>query len=486
VLSLSEKLGGWKIGTYGEREKNDRFAGEVDSLQANSFYYDLYRVYLQSPDAAQFGLGANYTRRFDYAPVGQRFLNNTIAEEFNVNGKLLRKRHSRLNWNFTYRQLEIIDEDLTNQQAQETYLGRVDYNLNLWKGALRFNNTYEIGSGQEPRLEFNYLQVNAGEGVYTWIDRNRDSIQQLNEFEIAPFQDQADYIRVSIITNEFIRTNNVQLNQSLRINPKAIWFKEEGLKKMLSKFSTQSTLKIIRRARDAEGVSPWNPFQLSIADTSLVSVSSNIRNSLFFNRADPKYDFQLGQFDNRSRVVLTTGFESRRSAEQFVRGRWNINKALSTQLYAANGQRDNDSEFFNDRDYQIRYFKLEPQLTWLPVKSFRAVLSYEFQDSENIQIENGETAINHNFNIEATYNQTTKTSIRARFSFVNIDYTGARNTPVEFAMLEGLQNGRNFLWNLSFDRLLANNIQLGISYEGRKTGEARVVHVGRAQVRATF
>jgi len=311
-------------------------------------------------------------------------------------------------------------------------------------------------------------------------------LQQINEFEIAPFQDQADYIRVSIITNEFIRTNNVQLNQSLRLNPKAIWFKETGWKKTLSKFSTQSTLKIIRRARDAEGVSPWNPFQLSIADTSLVSISSNIRNTLFFNRADPKYDLQLGQFDNRSRVVLTTGFESRRSAEQFLRGRWNMNKQVSLQFYAASGRRDNDSEFFNDRDYQIQFLKLEPQLTWLWKKSFRAVIAYKYQDSENINIENGETAINHDFSLETTFNQSTKTSIRSRLSFVNIDYMGMKNTPIEFAMLEGLQNGRNFLWNISLDRLLANNIQLSISYEGRKTGEANVVHVGRAQVRATF
>jgi hypothetical protein len=29
-------------------------------------------------------------------------------------------------------------------------------------------------------------------------------------------------------------------------------------------------------------------------------------------------------------------------------------------------------------------------------------------------------------------------------------------------------------------------MQLSISYDGRKTGENRIVHVGRAQVRAVF
>jgi hypothetical protein len=69
---------------------------------------------------------------------------------------------------------------------------------------------------------------------------------------------------------------------------------------------------------------------------------------------------------------------------------------------------------------------------------------------------------------------------------VEVKFDGSPNSPVGFAMLNGLQRGQNFLWNLSLDRQLARNIQLRISYEGRKTGEARVVHTGRAQVAANF
>jgi hypothetical protein len=54
-------------------------------------------------------------------------------------------------------------------------------------------------------------------------------------------------------------------------------------------------------------------------------------------------------------------------------------------------------------------------------------------------------------------------------------------------MLEGLQNGKNLLWNLTLDRQLSKTIQLNLTYEGRRTGTtARVVHIGRAQVRAVF
>jgi hypothetical protein len=67
-----------------------------------------------------------------------------------------------------------------------------------------------------------------------------------------------------------------------------------------------------------------------------------------------------------------------------------------------------------------------------------------------------------------------------------VDFDGPANSPVGFAILNGLQDGRNFLWSLTLDQQLAKNIQLRLSYEGRKTGEANVVHTGRAQVAANF
>lgn len=489
-----EKLNNWKIGGYGEREKNERYAGEDNFLSPTSFFYDLYRVFLESPSSANLGFGVQYSQRYDYAPVEREFKTNTIADELNLNGNWNAKNkkeakyrwNSRLKWNLTYRELEIIDSLLTNQEAKETYLGRTDYTLTLFSGAIRSNTTYEIGSGQEPKIEYVYLEVPAGEGVYSWNDYNADGVLQINEFEVAIFQDQANYIRSAIFTDEFVRSNNVQLNQSLRIEPKAIWYQEKKLKKFLTRFSTQSTLRINRKTREAPNVSPWNPFQFAIPDSALVSANNTIRNSLFFNRTDPKFGFEVGMSDNRNRVVLTTGYESRHTAEQFFKGRWNVTSAISLQFNINKGARNNDSEFFNNKDYQIEFLKLAPKMTWLPHKNFRAILAYEYGDSQNTLLSGGETSINHDLNVEMTYNQTTSTSIRAKMSYITVNFSGEPNSPVGFSMLQGLQNGQNYLWNISLDRKLGKNIQLRLSYEGRKTGTANIIHVGRAQVAALF
>lgn len=481
-----EQLNSWKLGVYGEKERNERYLNGSDTLQQTSFYYDLYRVYLESPTSDKINLRGQYSQRYDYAPVDTDFINSTIADEFNFTGNWQQSRSSRLNWNFTYRELQIIDKDLTTQDPKATYLGRLDYLLTSWKGALRSNTTYEIGSGQEPKVEFVYLEVNSGEGVYQWKDYNEDGVTQVNEFEVAVFADSANYIRSSVFTDDFVRSNNVSLNQSLRIDPRAIWFQKEGFKKFLTRFSTQSTFRISRKTREDETVQPYNPFQFDVPDTLLVSTTSNIRNSLYFNRSDPKYSLEIGQSDLKNRVILTTGYESRSNAERFFRGRWNINKSISLQLNSTFGTRANDSEFFNNKDYEIDFYRLEPKVTWQPSTKFRTILAYEFLNSKNILPDGGETTMNHDINAEVTFNQSTSTSIRTKLSYVRVDFDGDSNSPVGFAMLQGLQNGQNYLWNVALDRKLTKNIQLRLSYEGRKTGTASIVHVGRAQVAAVF
>ncbi len=479
----------WKTGVYGERERNSRFSkitGGTDTLNLASFYYDVLKISMESPEYEGFGLGTSYKRRIDHAPDGSDFTTTTIADELNVQGNWKQSRNSRISWNFTYRKLAIEDEELVNLDPSETYLGRLDYTLNLLRGVMQSNTSYEIGSGQERKIEITYLQVQAGEGTHLWTDRNSDGQVQVNEVEIAPFQDQANAVRVNNYTDDFIRTNNVTFNQSLRLEPKAIWFNEKGMKKFLSRFSTQSSLQITRKVLEADNVSPWNPFQLDVADTALVSSRSGVYNNLFFNRADPKFDLQVGMSDNQNKFVQTTGFESRRQQQQFLKGRWNVTRTISFQTSLTFGTDEQGSEQFENRRYLIRSLETKPQLTFQPTNNFRTALAWSFKSAENELGATAENAKTNDIKLETVFNQSSTTSIRSEFSLVNIQYNGEANSPVGFAFLKGLQNGKNYLWNITLDRQIAKNIRMGITYEGRKTGQANVVHVGRAQVGAVF
>ncbi|MEY3368517.1 MAG: hypothetical protein RI973_1672 [Bacteroidota bacterium] len=478
----------WRAGFYGEREKNARYSGLFlsDTLNAASFYYDLLRLYVESAASEKVSFNTNFQRRYDYAPRPEGFSPSTQADELNLNGSWQQSKTSRLSWNFTWRELSIRDTSLSNLNPSTTYLGRMDYALNLFKGAIQSSSSYEIGSGQERKVEFVYLQVPAGEGTHQWIDRNGDGKVQFDEVEPAPFPDVANAVRVTVFTEEFIQTNNVTFNQGLRIEPRAVWFNAGGIRKLASKFSTQSSLQINRKVRQLEDVSAWNPFQLDIADTALVAIRSTMYNTLFFNRSDPRYDLQYTQSVNRSKQAQTNGFESRNVSEQSLKFRWNLAATLSLTSSFSLGIDEQDSEQFENRRYRIQSFESRPQLTLQPSASFRTALGWRYQYAENRLGTGGENACTNDIKWEMTFNQSTTTSLRTELSFVKINFTGQANSPVGFAFLQGLQNGRNYIWNIGLDRQLAKNIRAGISYEGRRTGEAKMVHIGRAQVGAVF
>lgn len=491
-----------KTGVYFEREKNSRNNTGADTLNRASFWYDLVRLYFQTPEGrGKWQLGGFVSRRNDFAPVGSFFKQNTEANEANLNGKwqhedVKKSVNQQLIWNFTYRTLHVLAPELTTEKPLETYLGRVDYSLSAWRNAVNFTTGYELGSGQSPKLEFNYISVNPGEGQYTWVDRNRDSILQVDEMEIAVFQDQASYVRVAVSTTDYIRTNNVLLNQNLRLDPRIIWGSaRKGWRRTLSRFSTQSTLQINRRTyAGVPGVPPWNPFLFQVADTALVTVAATVRNILFVNRANPAWDASISQGDNRSQVALTTGFEQRRIRDYTLHGRVNLSQRWSMEADVIRSAKSTDNQAFNNRDFDINAWEAGPKLTWLPKRTFRIATNVTWKQSDNA-IGEMESATQTNWNTELTWNPQSKqnvqgfraaTSLRAKITLADIRYTGQSNTAVAFTMLEGLQDGKNYLWNLNLDRQLSKTVQMSLNYEGRKTGDNRVVHVGRAQVRAVF
>ncbi|MFT5673342.1 MAG: hypothetical protein ACI9JT_001989, partial [Polaribacter sp.] len=60
------------------------------------------------------------------------------------------------------------------------------------------------------------------------------------------------------------------------------------------------------------------------------------------------------------------------------------------------------------------------------------------------------------------------------------------NTPVAYQMLEGLQAGKNYTWNLLLNRKLNSFLNLNLNYLGRKSENSKIIHTGNIQLRALF
>jgi hypothetical protein len=216
-----------------------------------------------------------------------------------------------------------------------------------------------------------------------------------------------------------------------------------------------------------------------------------MRSTLFFNKNNAFFENSLGFSDARNRFIATQGFEQRSTTEYFTAFRWQIWTAARLEMRAAQTQNSNASQFFASRDYFLKGYRIEPQWVFQPNNTFRFSTIYKFIYQKNTLQNVLAQATQHSFSGEITYHFTKNsqsepfpTMIRAQITYASMQFKGIANTPVGFALLQGLQNGNNFLWNISLDRPIQKNMQLSIGYEGRKTGESRIIHVGRAQIRA--
>lgn len=490
-LSKTFKQGkGWTTSLTFDAEDNQRSWSSGDSLQANSYAFYNYGLALSSPSERDNTFSISYKQRTDLTPENNQLTAAFSAQELSLENQVRVGKNIRLKSSFIYRNLILERENLNfSGNSGSSFLGRINGNFSAAKGLLRSSLNYELGGGQEPERTFSYVRVRKGEGIYIWLDSlyNNDGIIQPNEMEISPFPDQAEYLRVSTFSDNFIQTNNINFNWSIQLSPKALLFNAtSGLKKWLARFSNQSSLKINRRTQANGNTQSWDPFDLDVADSSLIAVSSGLRNVLFFNRGNPIYDIQAGWSDNRRKFVQNIGFESRINASNFLKLRLKLGAAWVANLTAQLDRQENDSQFFDNKDYKINAESIEPDFSWIPNRNFSLKFNYQFSFKENTLENGGETSQNQELGSELSWNQNVRTNLKARFSYIRVDFSGVANSPVGFALLNGLQNGNNTLWNLSLDRQLGRNLRLQLTYEGRKTGQAAIVHVGRAQVAALF
>lgn len=482
LTKIFPALNGWKTGVQYEGEHNQLFKTN-DSLITGSFYYDQLKYFIANADTSVNHFNFDIIQRYDLLPLEGVFTNVTKGVTYNASGGLTKHPNNRLTWQATYRTLDIIDTSLTLLEPEKSLLSRIQHGLVIKKGLITSDIFYELGTGQEPKKEYTFVEVEPGLGVYTWNDYNENGIQELDEFEVSVFADEANFIQVFVPTDEYIQSNLSNFNYSIAINPKVVWFNKKGLEGFIGKFAGQSSLQLGKKVIDDKSFDSYNPFA-KIEDSLLVSSNVYFLNTIFFNRSSSVFGVDLTYLENFNKQVITVGPESRGKNEYKIAGRYKIITPITINLNYVNGRKYLVSEAFADKNYTLPYYSIEPKINFVKGSVFKFSGSYQFLKSNNT--EGGEQLTNHEFTTDIRYNVLSKSTLSSKISYIKINFTGIEDSPVGYAMLEGLQNGNNILWNLNYDKKLSQVLQLTISYEGRKTGDAPVTHVGKLQMRALF
>ncbi len=489
-----------------EQENNQIKNLNGASFNPASFNFKIYKLGFVLPTFRQkWELKAHWQQRTDDSIRLNQLKRISTANEANLFSKFIPNKQNSLELNFNYRQLNRNDTAISGQNS---YVGRAEYNFNDKKNIFRLNFIYELGNGQQQLPEYSFIKTDVGAGTHIWIDRNGDALQQLGEFEQAPFIDQADFIKVVALSNRFIQTNNSSYAQSADILFKNIFNKsQKGLNKenvggknnpkpdtnKKSQFLTQQIAKISLRSvwkvdkkQLKSNPNGLNPFAVSsLNDTSLIFAQNNLQNTLFYNRNNNLFSAELGQSWQLSRNFLTIGFETRNRREYNANYRFRLYKKLVFNQQATLGNKWFSSDLLANRNFDIEFYTIENQLSANFNQKLRLIGKYNYKNQQN-QLASRESAREHKLSIEMTLVRPNSWNVRANLSWVKVDYVGENNSAVQFALLEGLQNGNNWLWGLNLDKPISAFMQLGISYEGRKVGENAIVHVGKMQLRAIF
>ncbi|MBT8304040.1 MAG: hypothetical protein KJP09_06185, partial [Bacteroidia bacterium] len=402
------------------------------------------------------------------------------SNTYYLKSRLIQNNNTNLSVYANYRTLEYTDDSVDDENSLNS---RIQYNQHFLDRLINWNTVFETNSGTLPQQDFTYIEVEPGQGIYTWIDYNGNGIQELEEFELAQFQDQGSYIRVLLPNRVFLKTHQNRFSQIVTINPIQWSGSANKTKKFFSRFHNQSSYLIDRKIKREGNDFDINPFNTN--DGNQLALNLNFRNVLFFNRGKQRYTTSYSFLVNKTNNLLSVGsIENNLKSHQFgFNHKFNTSWLLT--LEASMNTNESISENFASKNFNVDSIEFNPKLSYLLNDNTRFDIFYQLTNKDNT-INAQESLDQQKYGVSFSYANQQKVAINGEFNVFSNKFEGLANTPVAYQMLEGLQPGTNFTWSLLAQKKLTKFLDLNLNYFGRKTETSRTIHTGTVQLRAYF
>ena len=167
--------------------------------------------------------------------------------------------------------------------------------------------------------------------------------------------------------------------------------------------------------------------------------------------------------------------------------RVNLSRVYSLNVKTSAATKAVNSDFLEGRNYLIDSRKISPEIAWQPKGNIRISAQYGYESKENnYTSESPESAYLSEYILDVKLNKAVKSTFNARLRYVEIDFQGEENSPIGYDLLNALRPGKNISWGINWQRKITTGLQLNLSYDGRKSEDVDVIHIGRVQVSALF
>jgi hypothetical protein len=459
---------------------------DADSIISTAMNYEEHQIFIRNNDTLKTRFNVNYSIRKDRIPVYGEMQDYNLSKTTNIMFGTPRTKFGRFDLSVIYRQLNYLKDSVGLDE--NSLLGRFEWSLDIMKGHIKSELSYDIGNSRELRREYVYIQVPTGEGTHTWRDNNNDGIQDLSEFYPAINPDERNYIKLFTPTDDYVLAYDNNLNFRFNAEMPRSWKNSRGLKKILGKFSNSLIIQLRQKINQDDF---WDNLLFSgnqINNEHLLSYRENIRNNLFFNRSDPTFGINFIFHQLNSRQLISNGFEARRQRRYRLESRINIRGDVNLLFTLIQSELSSGSDFLEGRNYRINGNEAKTTIEWQPSNHWRFSTDYSFQingERGSNEAGNGMSKINESA-VKIKYSKASNKNIDFMLRYTHIDFRGAENTALGYELLKGLKPGNNLTWSLIWQQKLFDGLQMGLNYEGRKSGGMDTIHIGRMQVMALF
>ena len=468
------------VGTRVDFEQNKETDQETQRLHPISHRYASLDLFVGRGDS----LGKNIELGYQYR-ITDSLQNNTLASfskahTFYVKSQLLKSETRDLNLYANYRSVRPVDE---TKPTENTVNSVLTYRDQYFKGFIQSHTLYEISSGTIAQQEFTYLEVEPGRGQYMWIDYNNNGIQELEEFELAPYPDLGKYVRLYLPSQIFLPTNQNKLTQTLTLNPAATWQNETGIKRILAYFYNQTSYSIDRKDLKEGNQLRLHPFTSD--ESQMVGLTESFNNYLYYNRGKKRHSVTYRYTQSKNRNLLSYGATTNKIKTHQLGYNHLIQKTWLIDVWGKTTQQETQSPSYASKNYELKIQGFETKLSYLFSSQTQVDVFYVFQEKKN-QTAEFENLQQHRIGASFSVNQMKLFTMNGEFSFFQNTFTGNAFSPIGYQMLEGLQPGKNMTWRIMFQKNLTNYLDLSLHYQGRSNESTATIHTGSVQLRAFF
>jgi hypothetical protein len=480
--------GGRLIPGYTYRfDKNKVISPRGDTIRSAN-YFDEHTLSLQSPDTGRTRYSLSYALRRDRTPTADQNNLDLHNQSQTVQGSLVTRlsRTQDLRIIATYRDVNLVSRP--DSARQRNLLGKIDHNLGLLQNQIRSELSYSVQTGRELRRDFSFLAVPAGQGTHYYAgDLNHNNVQDKDEFLEAqtPDAQYRTYIKVYLPTADYLTAYQNRLSYRLTVNAPRGWREAGAWRAALARFSSVSSVTVDRRTTSDDLLARLSPFSFAKGDDKLLAFNQLLRNTLYFNRANPIFGAELTVQQTQQKTLLTQGFDLRNLSTQSLLLRRTLAQSFTGRLTTARDIREAQTTYSEARNFKLLIYTVQPEISYQPSPALRLTGSLLHTSKKNLLATEASGTFD-DLGFETRVSQVSKRTLTAATHVTRVAFEGDISSVVGLEILQALRRGTNYSWNLNLEQRLANGLNINVAYDGRKASGLGVVHTGRMQVAVLF